>query len=65
VALKAAVEKVREEYAFSRRRAGGLMTGAVSNYRYQTRRSDEPLRTRPVQEQKHGVVWTQTASANS
>jgi putative transposase len=36
---------VREEYAFSQRRAGGLMTVAVSSYRYQTRRSDEPLRT--------------------
>jgi hypothetical protein len=40
---------VREEYAFSQRRACGLMTGAVSNYRYQTRRSDEPLRTRLVE----------------
>jgi len=46
VALKAAVEQVREEYPFSQRRACGLMTIAVSSYRYQTRRSDEPLRTR-------------------
>jgi putative transposase len=37
---------VREEYAFSERRACGLLTMAVSSYRYQTRRTDEPLRTR-------------------
>ena len=43
--LKAAVEQVREEYAFSERRACGLMVMAVSSYRYQTRRTDEPLRT--------------------
>src|SRR6266849_4213115 len=49
VARKAAVEQVREEYAFSERRACGLMTMAVSTYRYQTRRSDEPLRTRLVE----------------
>jgi hypothetical protein len=48
VALKAAVEQVRGEYAFSQRRACGLMTMAVSSYRYQSRRSDEPLRTRLV-----------------
>ena len=40
---------MREEYAFSQRRACGLMTIAVSSYRYQTRRSDEPLRTRLVE----------------
>ena len=49
VALKAAVEQVRVEYAFSQRRACGLVTVAVSSYRYQTRRSDEPLRTRLVE----------------
>ncbi len=49
VALKAAVEQVREEYAFSQRRACGVMTVAVSSYRYQTRRTDEPLRTRLVE----------------
>ena len=37
------------EYAFSQRRACGLMTMAVSSYRYQSRRSDEPLRTRLVE----------------
>jgi putative transposase len=40
---------VREGYAFSERRACGLLTMAVSSYRYQTRRSDEPLRTRLVE----------------
>src|SRR3989454_8315057 len=49
VALKAAVEQVQEEYAFSQRRACGVMTMAVSSYRYQTRRWDEPLRTRLVE----------------
>jgi hypothetical protein len=40
---------VRGEYAFSQRRACGLMTMAVSSYRYQSRRSDEALRTRLVE----------------
>jgi putative transposase len=40
---------VRGEYAFSQRRACGLLTMAVSSYRYQTRRSDEPLRTKLVE----------------
>jgi putative transposase len=47
--LKAAVGQIREEYAFSQRRACGLLTVAVSNYRYQSQRSDEPLRTRLVE----------------
>jgi putative transposase len=34
------------EYAFSERRACGLMLLAVSSYRYQTRRDDGPLRAR-------------------
>ena len=34
---------------FSERRACGLMTMAVSSYRYQTRRMAEPLRTRLVE----------------
>jgi len=49
VALKAAIEQMQEEYAFSERRACGLVMVAVSTYRYETRRSDEPLRTRLVQ----------------
>ena len=40
---------MREGYAFSERRACNLMTVAVSTYRYQTRRTDEPLRTRLVE----------------
>ena len=46
--LKAAVGQVREEYAFSQRRACRLLTAAVSSYRYQTKRSDEGLRLRLV-----------------
>jgi putative transposase len=49
VALKAAIEQMKKEYAFSERRACGLVMVAVSTYRYETRRSDEPLRTRLVQ----------------
>ena len=49
VALKAAIGQMRVEYAFSERRACRLMTVAVSSYRYETKRSDEPLRTRLVQ----------------
>ena len=40
---------MKQEYAFSERRACGLLTVAVSTYRYQTRRSDEPLRTKLVE----------------
>jgi len=40
---------MRGEYAFSERRACGLVMLAVSSYRYRTRRSDEPLRTRLVE----------------
>jgi putative transposase len=49
VALKAAIEQMQDEYAFSERRACRLVMVAVSSYRYETRRSDEPLRTRLVQ----------------
>ena len=47
--MKAAVGQVQQAYAFSQRRACGLLTLAVSSYRYQTRREDEPLRTRLVE----------------
>ena len=40
---------LRELYAASERRVCGLMTMAVSSYRYRTKRSDEPLRTRLVE----------------
>jgi putative transposase len=49
VALKAAIRQIRQDCAFSERRACDLMTMAVSSYRYQTRRSDERLRTRLVE----------------
>ena len=45
--LKAAVGQVREEYAFSERRACVLLTMAVSSYRYEkSRRTDDGLRDR-------------------
>jgi putative transposase len=40
---------MKQQYAFSERRACGLMTVAVSSYRYETKRTDEPLRTRLVE----------------
>jgi putative transposase len=46
VAMKAAVEQVRQEYAFSERRACGVMRLAVSTYRYRCRRDDTALRIR-------------------
>jgi len=47
--LKAAVGQVRQEYAFSERRAGLLMTMAVSSYRYRARRCDQGPRARLVE----------------
>jgi putative transposase len=47
--LKAAVGQVREEYAFSERRACVLLTMAVSSYRYESKRRDDGLRDRLVQ----------------
>jgi putative transposase len=47
--MKAAIGQMGIEYAFSERRACGLVMLAVSSYRYQTRRSDEPLRTKLVE----------------
>ena len=49
VALKAAIEQVQQEYAFSERRACRGMTMAVTTYRYRSPRTDEPLRTRLVE----------------
>jgi putative transposase len=49
VAMKAAVEQVQREYAFSQRRACGLLAIAVSSCRYVARVSDEPLRTKLVE----------------
>jgi hypothetical protein len=41
--MKAAVGQVRQEYAFSERRACRLLRMSVSSYRYQAQRSDEGL----------------------
>lgn len=49
VALKAAIEQMKQEYAFSERRACGLVMVAVSTYRYEARRCAEPLRTKLVE----------------
>ncbi len=47
--MKAAIEQMKQEYAFSERRACRLMMLAVTTYRYRSQRSDEPLRTRLVE----------------
>jgi len=47
--LKGAIGQMKQEHAFSERRACGLVMVAVSTYRYATRRSDEPLRTKLVE----------------
>jgi len=47
--MKAAIGQIRKEYAFSERRACGLLAMAVTTYRYRSLRSDEPLRTRLVE----------------
>src|SRR6266481_3318219 len=47
--MKAAIEQMKKDYAFSERRACGLMLLPVSSYRYKTCRSDEPLRTKLVE----------------
>ena len=47
--MKAAVEQIRVENAFSQRRACGLLLVAVSSYRYESRRDDGPLRERLVE----------------
>jgi hypothetical protein len=44
--LKATVGPMQEKYAFSVRRACGLMLLAVSTYRYRPRRDDSRLRER-------------------
>jgi len=47
--LKATVGQMREKYAFSERRACGVLRMAVASYRYESKRSDEPLRTKLVE----------------
>lgn len=47
--MKAAIGQIEQDYAFSERRACGLMMLAVTTYRYRSQRTDEPLRTRLVE----------------
>ncbi len=47
--LKATVGQMREKYAFSERRACRVMKMAVATYRYRSRHTDEPLRTKLVE----------------
>jgi putative transposase len=47
--MKASVEQVREQFAFSERRVCGLLLVPVSSFRYQPQRSDEALRERLVE----------------
>ncbi len=47
--MKAAIEQVKQEYAFSERRACRLMMLAVTTYRYRSQRTDEPLRSKLVE----------------
>jgi putative transposase len=44
--MKAAIGQMEQDYAFSQRRACALVGLAVSSHRYQSRRSDGPLRER-------------------
>ena len=46
--MKASVEHIRKQYAFSERRACGLLLVPVSSYRYRPRQSDDGLRERLV-----------------
>jgi putative transposase len=46
---RADADWLRSEYAASQRRVCGLMGMAVASYRYRSKRSDEPLRTRLVE----------------
>ena len=48
-AMKASVEQVREQFAFSEHRACGLLLVPVSSFRYRPRQTDEALRERLVE----------------
>ena len=47
--MKASVEQVQQQFAFSQRRACGLLMIAVSSFHYRSRRSDEELRVRLIE----------------
>lgn len=46
--MKASVEHIREKFAFTERRACGVLLVPVSSYRYQPRQSDDGLRARLI-----------------
>lgn len=46
--MKASVEHIREKFAFTERRACGLLRVPVSSYRYQPRQNDNSLRERLI-----------------
>jgi len=46
--MKASVEHIREKFAFTERRACGLLLVPVSSYRYQPRQSNDALRERLI-----------------
>jgi len=47
--MKAAVEHIREKFAFTERRACHLLLVPVSSFRYQPRRHDASLRERLIE----------------
>ena len=47
--MKASVEQVREQFAFSERRSCGLLLLPVSSFRYQPRQNDAQLRERLIE----------------
>ena len=57
VSLREEVRWLREQYVTSQQRACGLMTIAVSSFRYESRRSDETLRERLVAAAREQPRW--------
>jgi putative transposase len=55
--LREEVRWLREQYRASQQRACGLMAIAVSSFRYESRRSDEALRTRLVEAAREQPRW--------
>ena len=46
--MKASVERIREKFAFTERRACRLLLVPVSTYHYQSRQNDDGLRARLI-----------------
>ena len=55
--MKASVELIREKFAFTARRAYGLLLLAVSSYRYQPRHKYDMLRKRLVSWPGRSPLW--------